>query len=408
MREGRYVHREIEPRLKKLARKFPSLVLTGPRQSGKSTLLKKIFFKSHRYITFDDPLARQKAVSDPRFFLDECGEPVILDEIQYVPELLSYLKIRIDEEREKTGRFVLTGSQKFPFIKNLSDSLAGRIALLSLLPFSREELKHLPGLRVKTRDTSSAFVEACLRGSYPELNVRKNTDPQEWYAGYLQTYLERDIRTIFNIGSLREFQKFLQLLAARCGQILNLSSFSGDLGVSVNTLKSWLSVLEAGQIIYLLTPYYRNLGKRITKNPKVYFLDCGLACYLVGIRDKRYLLNGPMAGPLFENYVVQETVKAYSLGSYPPALFYARTQNGLEVDLIVERGMQLFPFEIKLTKTPKQEMGLPLRRFKEIFSGAKTEIKDGRMITLNDEPIRLTQDISTIPLDDFLCWVKSK
>lgn len=406
MEKDNYIHREIEPRLKKLIRKFPSLALTGPRQSGKSTLLKKVFSKTHQYVSFDDPLTRQQAVSDVRFFLDQFKGAVIFDEIQYVPELLSYLKVRIDEDRGKMGRFILTGSQKFALIKNLGDSLAGRICLLTLLPFSRDELKHAPVLRAKMADYQSAFLLACLRGSFPELNVRKNIDFQNWYGSYIQTYLERDVRTIFNIGSLREFQRFLQLLAVRCAQVLNLSSLSNDLGVSVNTIKNWLSVLEASQIIYLLQPYYQNFGKRITKNPKLYFLDCGLVCYLTGIRDKRYLLNGPMAGPLFENYVIQETVKACSAAGQVANLFYVRTHNDLEVDLIIEKGMALFPFEIKLTKSPKFEMALPMRRFKKIFSNKKIKIEDGKIVSLNADSFNLSLDASVQCLDDYLDWIK--
>lgn len=399
-----YIHREIEKPLKRLVRQFPCLALTGPRQSGKSTLLKEIFGKTHQLISFDEPLVRQKALSDPNLFLDNIGEPVIFDEIQYVPELLSYLKIRIDKDRYKRSRFILTGSQQFNLIKNLGDTLAGRIALLSLLPFSREEKRYIHFLKNKINTAQEAFVDACLRGSFPEISTHPRIDFEAWYGSYLQTYLERDVRAIYNIGSLREFQKFLQLLAGRCAQILNLSTLSNESGVSVNTIKKWMSVLEATQLIYLLNPYYRNLGKRITKNPKVYFLDCGLVCYLIGLRDKKYLLNGPQAGSLFENYVVQETVKAYLNQARRPNLFYLRTHNDVEVDLIIEKNMQLFPIEIKLSKSPRVEMSKAIERFKKIFS--KLQIGPGRIICLSSEESFLRKDISAQPLDKYLAWVK--
>jgi len=375
-----YIHREIETPLRNLVKQFPCLALTGPRQSGKSTLLKKVFSGTHQFISFDDPLVRQKAVSDPHLFLEDIKEPAVFDEIQYAPEILSYLKIIIDKDRNKRSRFILTGSQQFNLIKNLSDTLAGRICLLTLLPFSKEEKGNIYSLKGKIKTAQGAFADACLRGSFPEISVQPRIDFEAWYGSYLQTYLERDVRTIYNIGSLREFQKFLQLLAVRCAQILNLSSLSNEIGISVNTVKKWLSILEASQIIYLLNPYYRNLGKRITKNPKVYFLDCGLVCYLAGIRDKRYLLNGPLAGALFENYIIQETVKSCLNQAKAVNLFYIRTHNDVEVDLIIEKNMEIFPVEIKLSKSLNIEMARPIQRFKMIFS--KLKVMPGRIIPL--------------------------
>jgi predicted AAA+ superfamily ATPase len=398
-----YVHREIEGHLKILIKQFPAVALTGPRQSGKSTLLKKTFGRTHEFISFDEPLIRQRALSDPELFLDNIEEPVIFDEIQYAPELLSYLKILIDKERNKRGRFILTGSQQFNLIKNLSDTLAGRIGLLTLLPFSKQEKERIPFMKKKLRNTQKYFTDACLRSSYPEISTHPEIDFEAWYGSYLQTYLERDIRTTYNIGSLREFQKFMQLLATRCSQLLNLNSLSRELGIAVNTIKKWISVLEASQLIYLLNPYYRNLGKRITKNPKVYFLDCALVCYLTGIRDARHLLNGPMAGALFENYVVQETVKSFLNHGKRPNIFYLRTHNDVEIDLIIEKNMRILPFEIKLSKTPNINMGRPIERFKKIFS--KLDIMPGRIICLSDEDISLTRDIKVQSFNSYLNWL---
>jgi predicted AAA+ superfamily ATPase len=400
-----YIHREIEGTLKKTVKQFPAVALSGPRQSGKSTLLKKIFGGTHQVVSFDDPLTRQESISDPKLFLENVREPVIFDEIQYVPEILSYLKILIDDNRNKRGRFILTGSQQFNLIKNLGDSLAGRIGLLTLLPFDWEEKKHIPHLKNKLITTQQAFVDACLRGSFPELSTHPRVDFEVWYGSYLQTYLERDIRGIYDVGSLREFQKFIQVLATRCGQFLNLSDISNELGISVNTVKKWLSVLTASQIVYLLSPYYRNLGKRITKNPKVYFTDCGLVCFLTGIRDKKYLLNGPMAGPLFENFVIQETLKSYANRVKMPNMFYLRTHNDLEIDLIIEKNMKIFPFEVKLSKSPNINIARPIERFKKIFP--KLNIMAGKIICLSDKNYFLVGGVSTQCLDDYLEWVKS-
>ena len=270
--KDRYIHRRLEDVLKKLIKSFPAVALTGPRQSGKSTLLKNIFGGTYTIISFDDPITRERAISDPRLFIDGLREKIIFDEIQYVPQLLSYIKILIDHNCSKRGRFIITGSQQFHLIKNLGDTLAGRIALLNLLPFSIEEKRQIPFLRNKLLDTQANFIHSSLRGSFPEIALHPEMESDAWYGSYIQTYLERDLRTIYNIGSLREFQQFLHLLATRCSQILNLSSFANDLGISVNTIKKWLSILEASHIIYILPPYYRNLGKRITKSPKIYFL----------------------------------------------------------------------------------------------------------------------------------------
>src|SRR4030042_4021645 len=253
-----YIPRQIETKIPQLVRSFPSVAVTGPRQSGKSTLLINTL-KSFKYLTLDDPLTREQAVSDPRFFLDSAGERSIIDEIQYAPKLLSYIKMYIDKHREKKGIYVFTGSQQFNMIKDLGDTLAGRIALLDLLPFSVNEKKKSVGLG----STLDYFVHAALTGSYPELVVDKGIDIQSWYGSYIRTYLERDIRSIYNIGSLRDFQRFMRLLAGRCSQVLNLSDFAKDLGVSVPTIKSWLSILEASRIIYSLPPYYNNLGNSI-------------------------------------------------------------------------------------------------------------------------------------------------
>jgi len=392
----KYIHRHIESTVKKLITSFPSLAITGPRQSGKSTLLIHTLPNYH-YVTLDDPLTREQALSDPLFLLDSMGDRAIIDEIQLAPQLLSHVKIKIDSNRKKKGRFVFTGSQQFTMIKNLGDSLAGRIVLLDLLPFSVAEKKtalSLPG-------TLECFIHACLRGSYPEPVIDNSIDIAAWYGSYVQTYLERDIRSLYNIGNLRDFQRFLQLIAGRCAQILNLSSFAKELGVSVPTLKNWLSILEASRIVYLLPPYYNNMGKRVTKAPKLYFLDCGLVCYLTGIKDKDHLIKGPMSGALFENFCIQETVKHFFNKGERAPLYYLRTNNGLEIDLLIEQAFKtLVPVEIKLQKTPHVSMGSNIVRFKEIFSDLV--VTEGIIISLTDKSTSLQAGVSAIPFDDYL------
>ena len=396
----RYIPRQCEAVLRNAAGQFPAVAVTGPRQSGKSTLLRHVFEKTHRYVTLDDPLLRQRALSDPKSFLEDLGAKAIIDEIQYVPEILSYVKIAIDNRRDKPGQFLLTGSQQFTMIKNLGDSLAGRIALLDLLPFSWREKRgdhHLKNLKTP----SAGFIHACLQGSYPEVAVRQNMDRASWYGSYLDTDLERDVRTLYDIGNLRDFQRFLQLLAARTAQILNLSSFASDLGTSVNTIKKWISILEASRIIYSLSPYYEHFGKRITKAPKIYFLDCGLVCYLVGIQSQDHLLKGPMAGALFETFCVQETVKAFLNRGVRPPIFYLRMNNDLEIDLIVKGSdMRLYPYEIKLTRTPKTSMASSIQRFKALFP--KLAIMDGSILSLSEADGPLTKNVTMKTVSHYL------
>ncbi len=250
-----YIPRSIESLLPGILATFPCMAVTGPRQSGKSTLLRHAL-PEYSYTTLDDPAVLQLAHTDPVYFLDSLGERSIIDEIQLAPGILSYVKMRVDAHRSRNGRFVFTGSQQFGMIRNLGDSLAGRIALLDLLPFAASELQQA----VPMESGMELFATTCLTGAYPQLALTPKIDRRLWYSSYIQTYLERDIRSLYDIGSLREFHRFMQLLAIRCSQMLNMSSFATDLGVSVPTIKRWLSVLEAGRIIYLLSPLFRQPG----------------------------------------------------------------------------------------------------------------------------------------------------
>lgn len=395
-----YIRRDIEDIIVQSSERFPAIALTGPRQSGKTTLFRHLFQATHRFVTFDDPLNRERALTDPELFLESYGSDVILDEIQYVPELLSYIKIAIDQARHQNGRFLLTGSQQFHLMRDLGDTLAGRIALLHLLPFNISEKKRTGIVKDLLIDSKSNFVHACLNGSYPEVVLQREMNVELWYGSYLQTYLERDVRNLANVGDLRSFQQFIRLLASRCAQILNMASLANDIGVSVNTIKRWISILEASQIIFLLPSYYRSLGKRIVKSPKIYFLDVGLVCYLTGIQTESHLLNGPMAGGLFENFMIQEIVKLYYNSGKRANIFYLRTHNQLEIDLLIEEHLEIYPVEIKLSKTLNVGMAKSIERFMKLFSSLK--IHPGVIVSLSDETIRITKNVTALSIESLL------
>lgn len=343
--------------------------MTGPRQSGKTTLLDERFGKTHHFISLENPDTRAWVQEDPLGFLKENPPPVILDEIQYTPEFLHYIKSAIDQDRTP-GQWLLSGSQNFTLMEGISQSLSGRVAVLSLLPFSLGEsqgfgksvlgidgiLKHLflswnKEKKRKRSATSISLDDWLLRGAYPEIRANQDVDRQLWCSSYIQTYLERDVRQILNVGDLNTFHRFLRLCAGRTGQILNMSELARDVGVSVPTTKKWLSVLEASYQIYLLPPHFKNLGKRIIKSPKLYFVDTGIATFLMGLHAKEPTLKGPMLGQLFETMVLSEWIKAFCHRGEMPELYYWRSRAGMEVDLIVDRNGRLYPVEIKATST---------------------------------------------------------
>ena len=355
----------------KAVKSFPAIVVTGPRQSGKTTLLKALFSKTHRFVTLEDPDVRIRAKEDPLAFLSQHKPPVIIDEIQYVPELLSYIKTKIDQYR-RPGQWLFTGSQNFSLMSGVSQSLAGRAAVLSLLPFSFSErigrgekakdpqtwVQKLTPLR--RYEDKVSLSEVILRGSYPEIASKKSVDRQLWCGSYISTYLERDVRNLAQIGDLSQFERFLKLCAIRTGQLLNLSELAKEIGMSVPTVKRWISILEAGYQIYLLYPYYRNLGKRLVKSPKLYFNDTALASYLLGLHSRETLLASPNFGNLFETLIVTDFLKRFLHFGETPSLYYLRTRDGLEVDIVLELGQKLHLFEIKsaMTILPKHASSL--------------------------------------------------
>lgn len=389
----RYIKRDIEEILKRAAKQFSSIIITGPRQSGKTTLFKHLFSKSHRYVSLDDPEARLMAKDDPRLFFDNYPAPLIIDEIQYAPELLSYIKIRIDENRGRKGLFLLTGSQSFPLMAKVGESLAGRIAVFTLLSFSfKEEFRKGPAL------TLDGLKKRILRGGFPEIAINRNIDLKLWHAGYLQTYLERDIRNLRQIGDLTDFQRFLQLLAAFNGQVLNLSGLSRDLGVAVNTVKTWISILEASHQIILIKPFYLNKGKRIIKSPKVYFLDTGLLCYLTGLTSTEQVFKGPLSGQIFEGLVLGEIIRNFYNRGEIPRIFWWRTSYGEEVDFVIEKENKIIPIEVKMTAKAEKGMIKNLISFDNLFY---KKVDKSYLINLSDRKITLERRVEVLPFFKF-------
>ena len=378
MGDQEYIERSLEPVLTRAAAEFPAVVLSGPRQSGKTTLLTRLFRASHRYVSLDLPDVREAAGADPRGFLRRYSPPVIFDELQSAPGLLPYIKEAIDADRRRSGQFLLSGSQNLLLAEQVTESLAGRAAMLRLLPLTRREIEGTPQralpwesheLPVSDGSSFGSLWNGFLRGGYPEPAMQRERDAALWHASYIQTYLERDVRSIRQVGDLTQFQNLLRMLAARSGQLLNLADVARDLGVAVNTVKAWLSVLEATCQVLVLRPYYANIGKRLVKTPKVYFTDMGTLCYLVGLRDPEHAASGPLGGAIMETAVLGEIVKTLTHRGMEPRVFFWRTMAGAEVDILVETESRLVPIEVKLSATPRPAMAAVLRRFQRDFGG---------------------------------------
>ncbi len=399
-----YIERTIQPVLCEAVSQFPSVILTGPRQSGKTTLLKHLFENTFRYVSLEPPDVRESANADPRGFLDIYEPPVILDEVQYAPELLPYIKERIDIDRSLKGRYIITGSQNLLVMKRVTESLAGRSAVLRLLPLSFHELTHNPQAKLPwendftTRDKTielSDLWKQLLRGGYPELAAEPARNANLWYSSYVQTYLERDVRELKQIGDLSGFQSFLRILAARSSQLLNLSDVSRDLGVAVNTVRAWLSILEATFQVIVLRPYFENVGKRLVKTPKVYFTDVGMLCYLTGLKDPEHASAGPLSGAIIETAVLSEVLKWSVHRGTEPHLYFWRTSRGAEVDIVIERQGRLIPIEVKQTSTPRPKMASGILSFMDDYSSKSDK---GWLIHLGNTTLPLAPNIIAHPL----------
>ena len=403
-----YYHRSIEDCWVEASGQFPVLLLTGPRQIGKTTLLEKLCERSRRYVTLDDFSVRTLAREDPALFLQRFPPPVLIDEIQYAPELLPYIKISVDRNK-KPGAFWLTGSRQFQMMKGISESLAGRVAIVNLLGFSsREKLQRkgslppfLPTANVlKQRAQSAAktdlqtVYENIWYGSFPALVTGQIKDRTLFYSSYTQTYLQRDVRDLAHVGNLETFTRFLKACAARTGQMLNLSDLARDTDVSVMTAKHWLSILVASFQVYLLQPYHSNLTKRLYKTPKLYFLDTGLCSYLTEWSSAQTLAAGAMAGALLETYVVTEILKSWWHRMKFPSLYYYRDKEGREIDILILQDSIMYPVEVKKAATVQRDWiktFSPLARFtKDIGSGA--------VVCLAPDMLPLDQSNTVIPV----------
>lgn len=339
--------------LRSLALGYPILALTGPRQAGKITLAQSTF-PDKPYVSLEDPDTRAFVEEDPRGFLARFPGGAIVDEAQRCPALFSYLQTRVDATRQM-GEFVLTGSQQFGLLSNITQTLAGRVGLVQLLPFSLQEIQE-GGVKVTGLD------DLLWRGLYPPIHDRGLAPPQ-WFANYLMTYVERDVRQLIEVQNLSLFQRFLKLCAARCGQLLNMTSLGNDCGVSHKTVAAWLSVLEAGYVVFLLKPHHQNFGKRLVKTPKLYFHDTGLAAHLLGIHDAEHMAIHSARGALFENLVISELLKRRYNQGLASNLYFWRNNTGEEVDVVVEHGDKLQPIEIKSGQTYNSDFLIGLNKW---------------------------------------------
>jgi predicted AAA+ superfamily ATPase len=404
-----YINRTLEPLLLRSAREFPAVTVTGPRQSGKTTLLRHVFAETHGYVSLADPDVRAWAVTDPRDFLARHPAPIVMDEITYAPELLSFIMGIIDADRSAKGLYILSGSQNLGLVSAVSESLAGRTDVLRLFPLSDRELDGEPARALPWDRSPDMAGEAMavsvrhawdrfLRGYYPEVALDTERDAHRWHAAYTTTYLEQDVRSLRAVSDLSDFQAFMQLLAARTAQILDLSSLSRDLGVAVNTIKSWLSVLEATHQVFLLRPDAFNASRRMVKRPKVYFVDVGTVCYLTGLRDADHAARGPMAGQIVETAVVAEVYKTYAHLGLSPALSFWRTSHGQEVDLLVREGGRVVPVEVKSAGTANRRWADGIRAFRSMETHA--EVDPGYVVHPGDVAIGLGSGTLALPMRD--------
>ena len=404
-----YFQRHIEPVVARISRRKPVLVLTGARQVGKSTMLKEVY-KNINYITLNHPLVRESAKENPSLFFDINKPPVIVDEIQKAAELFDYIKDVVDEDRTK-GQFYLTGSQSLKLMKNVSDSLAGRAGIIKMLGLSMRELNSITYNRsflptedyMKQREKNGNFdysktVSFIHKGFFPELHETESDlhDWSDFYSSYFQTYIEKDIKDLLNIQDESAFIKFVKATASLTGEMLNYSTIAEICGKDVKTVQSWMSVLESSGLVYLLEPYFNNINKRMIKTPKLYFLDTGLACWLLGWNTPEQLTGGAMWGHIFESFVFAEILKSYyNDGIVKPPLYYYRDTDKNEIDLIIAAGDYLHPVEIKTTSDPTKSM-VKSFRYLEKISGKK--VGTGAVVCLAKERLPLAGDIWILPI----------
>lgn len=399
-----YIKRSAEEVIKKYEKMFKTILVTGARQVGKTTMLKNMK-KDINYITLDDMILNQEAVEDPNLFLKSNKPPIIIDEIQYAPNLLRNIKMIVDNS-DKKALYYLTGSQQFNLMKDVSESLAGRVGILNLLGLSLREIErnefNKPFVpteeylaereKYKTNISYDEIWDIIHKGSMPAL-YEEDSDPSIFYAMYVSTYIERDVRNLTQVGDTISFSKFMIALASRIGQLLNLDSIANEVGITVPTAQRWLSILEKSNIIYILEPYYNNIIKRTIKTPKVYFTNTGLAAYLTKWKNKEVLEAGTMAGNFFENFVIVEIIKSYyNSGELRPPVYFYRDKEKREIDLIIEQNGKLYPIEIKKSANPSKNM---IENFKILEKVG--EVGEGAVICMYDRIIYLDEKNKVIP-----------
>lgn len=400
------LERTLQQTVEKTTKGFRVVLINGQRQAGKTTLLRNMAKKiERRYVSLDDMTARRLAQKDPELFLQQNPPPVIIDEIQYAPELFPYIKIYVDEHREQKGAFWLTGSQKFRLMRGVRESLAGRIAILDLMGLSyREKIKKpfsgkpfLPTLD-KSDNVKKLNIQDVFRhiweGSLPEPYADKNVERERFYSSYIQSYIERDVRDFYSIERPIQFFDFISVVAARTGQLLNYTAIGRDVGIDMKTAQAWLGILERSELVYLLHPYSPNVTKRIIKMPKIYFLDTGLCSYLLKWLTPESLMMGAMAGAMFETYAVGEILKSYLHNGREPAIYLYRDKNQCEIDLVLEENGTLYPVEIKKTANPGFDDFHNFREVKKL--GKKTG--PGAVICLKPERIPLNREVVSMPV----------
>ncbi len=402
-----YVKRTLESFIQSATNQFPVILVTGARQVGKTTILRHLCQTTRTYVTLDDPLLLNLAKTEPALFLQRFPSPVLIDEIQYAPELLPYIKMAVDEQREP-GRFWLTGSQQFHLMRNASESLAGRVAVVNLLGLSQRELlghglttpPFLPtaeAVRQRNRPEQPLTLKDLYfriwRGSFPAIATNDAIDRDLFYGSYVQTYLQRDVRDLAHIGDELAFLRFLRAVAARTGQLLNLAELARDADIAPNTAKHWLSILQTANLVYLLEPYHTNLTKRLVKAPKLYFLDTGLVAYLTEWATPETLEAGALSGAIFETWVVTELLKSYWHNGRRAPFYFYRDKDQREIDLLILQNDLIYPLEIKKTASPGKD---DLRHFRTLERLGLT-VGEGGIICLVTQSLPITEQMQSIP-----------
>jgi predicted AAA+ superfamily ATPase len=401
-----YIQRTLEKTIKRASGFFPVILITGPRQVGKTTVFENCESTSRNYISLDIAEIRERAKKDPQRFFERYRTPLLIDEIQYAPQLLPYIKAIVDREKKK-GMFWITGSQQFNLMANVTESLAGRVGILNLQGFSQAEKDNMPDTvpflpvkklltaKEKTNKAVKNIFHRIWKGSYPAIFKGKDMDWSLFYDSYLQTYIERDVKQIINVSSEMLFFNFMKVLAARTSTLLNYAGIAGEIGINESTVKSWLSILQTSGIIYLLQPYFNNMTNRIIKTPKVYFLDTGLACHLTKWNTPETLENGAYSGAILETYAVSEILKSYWHNGLSPAIYFYRDKDMREIDVILEENGKLYPLEIKQKSNPNSD---DIKNF-SVLSKLGKEVAPGGVLCLSPTWLPLGKNDYVIPIN---------